>query len=82
MKKQYYQIDYIDKNGLANYIDTLHSLREAKKNFFILTKALRCLTRETYFVLDLYEYEEGEDGFAIEDTDKLIKTILDGNLNN
>ena len=80
MKKQYYQIDYIDKNGLANYINTFHDIEEAKNNFNILTNALRCITRETYFVLDSYEYEIDENKDPVEDTDELTETILDGNL--
>lgn len=74
----YYQIDYIDENGFANYIDTFceNKLKKAKKHWKILSLAQACISRDTYFVLDMYSYQEDETGLAFDDTDEWIKQIL------
>ena len=74
----YYQIDFIDEAGLANYIDTFEQdeLKEAKEHYQILTNAL-CCVKETnnnaHYVLDMYAYIEGEDT----DTDTDIDSNVD-----
>ena len=67
-KKHYYQIDYIDHKGYANYIDVFskRELNKAIKHVNILNNANACLNDDTYFVLD--EYVE-----ITEDEGKLIK---------
>lgn len=52
----YYQIDYIDINGCAIYIDTFTSRQRKKaiEHVNILNKANQCFSRDTYYVLDKY----------------------------
>lgn len=59
----YYQIDYIDKDGIASYIKTFkqNELGLAKEHLNILNQANRCLNPETKFVLDKYGYIEETD---------------------
>lgn len=62
-RRHYYQIDYIDSEGCANYIDTFSSreLNKAIKHVNILNNANACLNDDTYFVLDEYvEISEDE----------------------
>ena len=59
--KYYYQIDFIDEQGDANYIDTFTSRQRKKaiEHLNILNSANQCLTNDTYFVLDKYAcYDE------------------------
>ena len=65
----YYQIDYID-----TFCE--NKLKKAKKHWKILSLAQACISRDTYFVLDMYSYQEDETGLAIDDTDEWIKQIL------
>ena len=67
-KKHYYQIDYIDHEGYANYIDVFskRELNKAIEHVNILNSANACLNDDTYFVLD--EYVE-----VTEDEAELIK---------
>lgn len=74
MKKEYgyyYQIDYIDSKGVANYIDTSHDREEAIKQTNILNQANFCLHKSTKFVLDKYRYIINE-----EETDELIEANI------
>lgn len=59
----YYQIDYIDKEGLANYIYTFEQdeLELAKEHLNILNHANGCLNADTKFVLDKYGVIEDSD---------------------
>lgn len=59
----FYQIDYIDEDGLANYIDTFKSneLVKAKRHLDILNKVNKCLNDNTMFVLDMYKYNRDTD---------------------
>lgn len=70
MKKYefYYQIDYIDSDGLANYIDTLHDEEKAIEHVNILNNANRCLNDDTKFVLDMYGYIPN-----VEESDVIIR---------
>ncbi|MBR1620275.1 hypothetical protein IJ674_10350 [bacterium] len=76
--KYYFQIDFIDKNGLANYIDTFKSneLIKAVRHWHILTNANACISKDTSYVLDLYSFKVDQNGNAIENTDELVKQIL------
>lgn len=59
--RYYYQIDFIDEQGNANYIDTFTSRQRKKalKHLNILNNANACLSNKTYFVLDKYAcYDE------------------------
>ena len=69
----YYQIDFIDKNGLANYIDTFqeNEFEEAKKHYKMLSNALACIDKDTKYVLDLYAHIPSKDN-----SDKFIMQIL------
>ena len=48
--RYYYQIDFIDKQGNANYIDTFTSRQRKKaiEHLNILNRANQCLTNDTY----------------------------------
>lgn len=76
--KFYYQIDYIDENGFANYIDTFNEneLEKAKEHWKILSLALACIRIDTKFVLDMYSYKENKKGLPIDDSDEFLKQIL------
>ena len=67
----YYQIDYIDSKGLANYIDTSHDREEAIKQTNILNQANYCLHKSTKFVLDKYRYI-----INVDETDEIIETNI------
>ena len=74
--RYYYQIDFIDEHGLANYIDTF-TARQRKKaieHLNILNSANQCLTNDTYFVLDKYACYD-EDGNDIEIVEENITDI-------
>ena len=74
MTEYYYQIDYIDEKGLANYIDTFHNRYVALEHLAILNNANRALNgNKTKFVLDKYCYKVDNLGRVIEDTDELIE---------
>lgn len=70
--KTYYQIDFIDEVGLANYIETYHNEEKALNDLKVLEHARQCLSTETKYVLDLYAYIENDDGHPVENTDVLI----------
>lgn len=72
----YYQIDYIDKDGLANYIETFDKDEREKaiKAMQLLNQANMCINgTTTKFVLDYYRYKLDKDGHAIDDTDEVIE---------
>lgn len=52
----FYQIDYIDIDGYATYIDTFASRQRKKaiEHVNILNRANHCFSRSTYYVLDKY----------------------------
>ena len=72
----YYQIDFIDEQGNANYIDTFTSRQRKKaiEHLSILNSANQCLTNDTYFVLDKYARYD-EDGNVVELVEKNITDI-------
>lgn len=70
--KTYYQIDFIDVDGKATYIETYHNKDVALNDLKVLEHANNCLNNKTKFVLDLYAYIEEDDGNALEDSDVLI----------
>lgn len=74
----YYQIDYIDKSGLANYIKTFGKDERDKaiETTNILNHANRCIDKDTYYVLDYYRYKVDIDGHAIDDSDELLNHIV------
>lgn len=65
--RYYYQIDFIDEQGYANYIDTFTSRQRKKaiEHLNILNNANQCLTNDTYFILDKYACYD-EDGNDVE----------------
>ena len=66
--KYYSQIDFIDANGYATYIDTFTSRQRKKaiEHVNILNKANQCLSRNTYYVLDKYvKYDKYDDDVAL-----------------
>lgn len=67
-KEYYYQIDYIDKDGLATYIDTEHERDRAIRKVNYLNYANACLNRDTKFVLDKYSFYFTDEGEAVGDT--------------
>lgn len=75
--RYYYQIDFIDEQGGANYIDTFSSRQRKKalEHLNILNQANSCLSDKTYFVLDKYvSYDdEGDDIEVIEENITDIK---------
>lgn len=68
----YYQIDFIDINGHANYIDTFTAGQREKaiKHVNILNKANQCLNKYSYYVLDKYAVSSNE--YDIEIVEKNI----------
>lgn len=69
--KYYYQIDYIDSKGLANYIDTFDDKGEAIKHTNILNQANHCIHKSTKYVLDKYRYIANTDG-----TDEIVEANI------
>lgn len=67
-KVYYYQIDYIDKDGLATYVDTIHDRDSAIKAVNYLNYANTSINRDTKFVLDKYSYYFTEEGEPVGDT--------------
>ena len=67
-KEYYYQIDYIDKDGLANYIDTEHERDRAIRKVNYLNYANACINKDTKFVLDKYSFYFPDEGEAVGDT--------------
>lgn len=68
MKKYYYQIDFIDEQGYANYIDTFSSRQRKKaiEHVNILNRGNQCLNANTYYVLDKYvQYDNYDDDVAL-----------------
>lgn len=68
----YYQIDFIDINGRANYIDTFTAKQREKaiKHVNILNRANQCLNGYSYYVLDKYSVSNNE--YDIEIVEKNI----------
>ena len=66
-KEYYYQIDYIDKDGLATYIDTEHERDRAIRKVNYLNYANASINRDTKFVLDKYSFYFTEEGEAVGD---------------
>ena len=76
----YYQIDFIDDAGLANYINTFqqNELEKAKEHYRILSNALSCIKgtdRNMRYVLDMYAYIQDKDT-ELDETDVLVVQIL------
>ena len=71
----FYQIDYIDEDGCANYIDTFTSRQRNKaiEQVNILNHANQCISVNTYYVLDKYSTED-EDG----ETDEIVEENITG----
>lgn len=65
----YYQIDYIDKDGTATYIDAFNTkeLNKAIKHVTILNNANYCINSNTVFVLDKYKSISEDEGKLIEE---------------
>lgn len=66
-KEYYYQIDYIDKDGLASYIDTEHERDKAVRKVNYLNYANASINRDTKFVLDKYSFYFTKEGEAVGD---------------
>lgn len=67
--KYYYQIDYIDVYGFASYIDTFTSRQRKKaiEHVNILNSANRCISGNTYYVLDKYiSFDDDDDKEIVE----------------
>ena len=67
----YYQIDYIDENGLANYIKTFNKDERDKaiKSVNLLNQANMCINgTTTKYVLDYYRYRP-----EIDESDEIIE---------
>lgn len=72
----YYQIDYIDKDGRANYIETYQDDERSKAlyDLKILSVSNMCINgTTTKYVLDKYRYKLDTEGRAIDDTDEIIE---------
>lgn len=72
----YYQIDYIDNEGLAHYVESFHNFKKALKTLTILNsanEAIHYLTgTNTRFQLDKYRYQVDKDNIPLETPDELI----------
>lgn len=84
--KFYYQIDFIDIDGCATYIDTFTAGQREKaiKHVNILNKANQCLSERSYYVLDKYIVFNNRDEMEIVEKNitnaKPIYQILKGNI--
>jgi len=69
MAHYYYQIDYIDEEGVAHYIRTFKATqrRGAIKHVDAFNKMIRCINPDVYFVLDKYLYYNDDDIALIEE---------------
>lgn len=67
-KEYYYQIDYIDKDGLATCVDIEHSRAKAIRRVNYLNYANECISKDTKFVLDKYSFYFTDEGEAVGDT--------------
>lgn len=67
----YYQIDFIDIDGCAIYIDTFTSKQRKKaiEHVNILNRANQCFSGNTYYVLDKYI------SFNVDDNEIVEKNI-------
>lgn len=74
----YYQIDYIDGRGYANYIDTFTSreLKKAIKHVNILNNANDCINDNSFFVLDKYKSLSEDEAELIEENITNAMSIL------
>ena len=68
LKEYYYQIDYIDKNGLATYVDTEHNRAKAIRKVNYLNYVNVCINKDTKFVLDKYSFYFTDEGEPVGDT--------------
>ena len=75
--KFYYQIDFIDEDGFANYITTFNAdeYEKDKECYGILSRALACYSKNTKYVLDLYTYIEENEVF-IDGSEVIVAQIL------
>lgn len=76
----YYQIDYIDKDNRANYIQAYkHDERiKALYDLKILNASNMCLNgTTTRYVLDKYRYKLDTEGRAIDDTAEIIEKDIE-----
>lgn len=67
-KEYYYQIDYIDKDGLTTYVDTEHSRAKAIRKVDYLNYVNSFINRDTMFVLDKYSFYFTDEGKPVGDT--------------
>ena len=68
-KEYYYQIDYIDKDGLATYVDTEHNRAKAIRKVDYLNYVNSFINRkDTMFVLDKYSFYFTDEGEPVGDT--------------
>lgn len=60
--RDYYQIDFIDIDGRASYIDTFTAGQREKaiKHVNILNEAIQGLNKYSYYVLDKYTVSNNE----------------------
>ena len=75
----FYQIDFIDERGFANYINTFNAdeLDKAKEHWKILSNALSCITKDTKYVLDMYaQVYDTEQKDSLDETSVLVAQIL------
>lgn len=65
----YYQIDFIDIDGRAIYIDTFTSKQRKKaiEHVNILNRANQCFSGNTYYVLDKYISFNDDDNEIVEE---------------
>lgn len=78
MIRSYYQIDYIDKNGYANFINSTSRICRAIDSYYTLKNALEALGGKGKYVLDRYEVEVDDNDLPIEDTDRLVENLFGG----
>lgn len=69
--RYYYQIDFIDEQGDANYIDTFTSRQRKKaiEHTNILNRANQCISENTCYVLDKYISFDNDDDNEIVEAD-------------
>lgn len=73
--KTFYQIDYIDAQGLLNYIYTGYDKSECITRCNILNQANACLNKNTKFVLDKYKVTNEDESELIAENITESETI-------
>lgn len=73
--KYYYQIDYVDKDGIATYIKTYEDTERSQALYELntLNAANKCINDTTRYVLDKHRYKVDTNLRVIDHSDEIIE---------